>query len=78
MTEAITQMLLAGRSDLLWFESSASRLITKYNNQFIAFHNQEILDSAGDLDVLLEHLDKKGINPSAVFIKFVSKIKTIL
>ena len=75
---SIVQMLVSGRNDLMWFESNVNKLISKYNNQFIAFRNKEVIDSDSKLDNLLYKLKKKNIDTSDVFIKFVSKIKTIL
>ena len=71
-------MLVSGRNDLMWFESNADKLISKYNNKFIAFRNKGVIDSDSKLDNLLYKLRKKNIDTSDVFIEFVSKIKTIL
>jgi len=72
----IPQMILAGQEDLAWFESNINKLISKYNNKFIAFHNKKVIESDSDLDNLMKKL--KGVDTSNILIKFVSKIKSIL
>ena len=55
MTEAaVIQMLVSGQNDLSWFESNIGRLRSKYNNQFIAFHNKEVIDSDTSVDNLMK------------------------
>lgn len=78
MSETILQMLETGRDDLEWFNTNLVMLISKYNNKFIAFSNQNVLESDSNLDKLMLKLKKKGIDTSTVFIEFVSKIKYIL
>lgn len=78
MSEAILQMLLSGRDDLSWFETNLTKFISKYNNKFIAFHNETIIDSDPNLDNLIKKLNKKSVDTSNIFIKFISKIKAIL
>lgn len=75
---SVLQMLESGRNDLMWFESNLDRLKAKYNNRFIAFHDREVIDSDTNVDNLIKRLKENGIDTSNVFIKFVSKIKTIL
>ncbi len=79
MTETqIVQMLIKGQNDLQWFDSNLDSLISEYNNQFIAFKDNDVLDSDPDLDNLMSKLHKKKVDTSNIFIRFVSKIKSIL
>ena len=79
MTEAqIIQMLTIGREDLAWFEANIETLKSKYNNKFIAFCGKEILSYDSDIESLLYKLRQKGIDTSNIFIKFVSRVKSIL
>ena len=79
MTEAIVlQMLVSGQNDLAWFESNLDSLRSKYNNEFIAFHNKEVIDADANLDSLMDRLKEKDVDTSNIFVKFVSKIKAIL
>ena len=74
----IVQMLINGQKDLEWFNTNLERLKSEYNNMFIAFSNQNIIDSDPLLDNLISKLKKKGIDISNLFIEFVSKTKFIL
>jgi hypothetical protein len=74
----VIQMLMSGQDDLNWFESSLDKLKLSYNNKFIAFKNKKVIESDPNLDNLINKLNKKGIDSSNLFIKFVSKVKAIL
>ena len=79
MAEAsVLQMLESGQNDLAWFESNLDSLKSRYNNKFVAFHNEEIIDVDTNMDNLMKKLKNKSIDTSNVFVKFVSKIKAIL
>ena len=78
MAETIVQMLISGQDDIIWFESNLSYLKSKYDNRFIAFHNKEVIESDTNLDNLLRKLHDKNVDTSNIFIKFISKIKSIL
>lgn len=75
---SVLQMLESGRKDLIWFESNLDSLKAKYNNKFIAFHDSKVIDADTNIDNLINRLKNKGIDTSNIFIKFVSRIKTIL
>lgn len=74
----IVQMLINGHKDLEWFNENFERLKSKYNNMFIAFSNQDVIESDQNLQNLMGKLNKKKIDISNVFIEFVSDIKFIL
>lgn len=74
----IAQMLVNGQNDLSWFESNLENLRLKYNNEFIAFHNKRVIEHDSNLDNLMKRLKNKNIDISHTFVKFVSKIKSIL
>ena len=76
-SQAITQMIISGSRDLQWFDVNLNRLKNEYNNNFIAFHNEKIIDADQNLENLIGKLKSKGVNLSEVLIKFVSKIKAI-
>ena len=71
-------MLVAGQSDLEWFNSNVNRLIQEFDNKFVAFKDKQIIESDTDLDRLMSKLNKQGVDTSDLFIRFISKIKTIL
>ena len=74
----LIQMLKSGQNDLQWFDVNFNKLISQFNNQFIAFRNEEIIDSDNDLNKLMAKLKDKNVDTSNIFIKFVSRIKHIL
>ena len=74
----IVQMLIKGQNDLKWFDLHLNELIDEYNEKFIAFQENEVIDSDSDLNNLMKKLENKSINTSNLIIKFVSKIKFIL
>lgn len=79
MTDAqLVSMIRNGQEDLQWFDSNLDKLMKEFNNQFIAFRNKEVIESSEDLEKLVSSLKKQNIETSNVFIKFVSKIKSIL
>lgn len=75
---AIIDMLICGNSDLEWYDANLNLFKSKYNNKFIAFQNKKILETDSNLDNLMAKLKEKSIDTSNVFIKFISKIKSIL
>jgi uncharacterized protein DUF5678 len=75
---SVLQMLKSGQNDLAWFESNLINLRSKYNNKFIAFHNNQVIDADINVDNLMKKLKEKSVDTSNVFVKFVSKIKAIL
>ncbi|MBI2652864.1 hypothetical protein HYX00_05340 [Candidatus Woesearchaeota archaeon] len=74
----IVQMLIKGQNDLEWFYSNLDRFKSEYNDMFVAFSNQEIIDTDSVLDNLISKLRKKGFDISTIFIEFVTKTKFIL
>lgn len=74
----IVQMLLRGQDDLSWFDSNLDSLKNKYNNKFIAFQSRKVIDFDSNLDSLMAKLKSKGTDTSNIFVKFVSKVKTLL
>jgi len=74
----ILQMLVSGQNDLQWFDSNLDKLIAKFNNKFIAFKNKRVIEFDSDLDELMLKLKKENIDTSNIFVKFVSRVKSIL
>ena len=75
---AISRMILNGQRDLKWFDSNFNKLLSKYNNQFIAFHDEKVIEADADLDSLMKRLKKRGVDTSSILVEFVSRIKSIL
>jgi len=78
MMNKIVEMLRQGEEDLRWYGQNQENITLKYNNKFIAFHNQKIIESDENLDRLLRKLDSKRIDKSSVLIEFVSKVRRVL
>ena len=74
----VLQMLLSAQNDILWYEAHLNELRTQYDRKFVAFHNNVVLDADPVLEKLLAKLEKKKIDVSTVFIKFVSRVKAVL
>ena len=74
----LINMLKSGQEDLQWFDSNLNKLISEFNNKFIAFSNKKVIESDNDLNGLMVKLNEKGIDSSNIFVKFVSKVKYIL
>ena len=74
----IVNILVSGQKDLEWFCSNLEKFKMEYDNMFVAFANQQIIDFDPILNNLISKLKNKGIDISAVFIEFVSKTKFIL
>jgi len=75
---SIINMLKTGQDDLNWFNLNMESLLAEYNNKFIAFHKRSVIDSDSNFDDLIRKLRKNNVDTSSVFIKFLSKVKTIL
>ncbi|MBI2650750.1 hypothetical protein HYX04_05585 [Candidatus Woesearchaeota archaeon] len=79
MTDAqIIKMLTKGQNDLKWFDLHLNELINEYNEKFIAFQEDNVIEFDSDLNKLMKKLENKNIDTSNLIIKFVSKIKFIL
>ena len=74
----LVQMLKSGQEDLEWFDANLNLLISKFNENFIAFRNKQVIEYDQDINKLMEKLKKSKIDTSNIFVKFVSKVKYIL
>ncbi len=74
----VVNILISGQKDITWFYSNLEKFRTEYDNMFVAFANQEIIEFDPVLNHLIAKLKIKGIDISSVFIEFVSKTKFIL
>ena len=74
------EMLLLNRldGDITWFKEHQTELEEKYDNQFIAIEDEELISTDKNLDILITKLKKMGKDPAGVLIKFVSTTIIIL
>ena len=52
------ELLLKGQEDIDWYNIHFNELVKKFNEQFIAIENQEVLEADSSLDRLLNKLKK--------------------
>ena len=67
------EMLLLNRldGDINWFKEHQTELEEKYDNQFIAIEDEELISTDKNLDILITKLKKMGKDPAGVLIKFL-------
>lgn len=73
----ILQLLDTYDSTLEWFKENIGLLKEKYNNNFVAIENREVIAYDPKMEGLINKLKHLNKDASKIFIQFVSKIKTI-
>lgn len=66
------KMLKDFERDSEWFHENTN-LIRKsgFTGKFVAIKNKSVISSENNVDSLIESLEKRGENPSYIFIEFV-------
>lgn len=72
------EILVRAKKDAEWISAHYEQLLQKYDNQFIAVREQEILAANSDVDELLVQLEKKGIQANELLVKFITKVAFVL
>jgi hypothetical protein len=58
--------------DSLWFHENINKLRKEgFSGKFVAIKDTKPLTSGKDINLLMSDIEKKGVNPSYVFIEFV-------
>jgi len=58
--------------DSQWFHNNINKLRKEgFTGKFVAIKNSKPLASGKDIDIVIEDIEKKGEDPSFVFIEFV-------
>ena len=58
--------------DSQWFHNTINKLRKEgFTGKFVAIKNSKPLASGKDIDIVIEDIEKKGEDPSFVFIEFV-------
>jgi len=72
MTTQELKLLKDFERDSEWFHENTN-LIRKngFTGKFVAIKNKSVISSGNDADSLMQSLEKKGENPSYIFIEFV-------
>ena len=64
--------------DIEWFKENQKKLEKEYDNNFIAISERKVMAFDSDLDILLNKLRGLKLDPSNMFIRFVSTTIIIL
>ena len=64
--------------DIEWFKENQKKLEKEYDNNFIAVSERKVMAFDSDLDILLNKLRGLKLDPSNMFIRFVSTTIIIL
>jgi hypothetical protein len=73
LSEDVAIALTDFNKDLRWFFQRREKLLSKYENKWVAISNNKILDSDENLTALLKRLKAKGLQPEQTLIQFLSK-----
>jgi len=66
------QVLQDSINDLNWFKKNIQELSDKFEGQFIAIKNKDVVGFAPNVNILLGSLKRKGVDESFVLIKKVT------
>lgn len=58
-------------SNKQWLHDNIAGFMLVYQNQFVAVHNQEIIDSDTNLAMLRARVQQQGLNLKKVYIEFI-------
>jgi hypothetical protein len=73
LSEDVAIALTDFNKDFQWFLQSREKLLSKYENKWVAISNNKILDSDENLTALVKRLKAKGLQPEQTLIQFLSK-----
>lgn len=73
MTENVAVALADFNKDFQWFLRSRRKLLSKFEDKWIAIHSKKVLDSDESLTVLVKRLRANGLQPEQMLIQFLSK-----
>ena len=73
------RLLKRFEEDSEWFHKNIDKLRKEnFTGKFVAIKNKKPIASDNNLDVMIQSVEKKGENPSYLFIEFVYPEGTIL
>lgn len=73
MSEDVVIALTDFNEDFDWFLRSREKLLSKYEDKWVAIYSKKVLDSDKNLTTLVKRLKTKGFRPEQILIQFVSK-----
>jgi hypothetical protein len=71
MKEKSIQLLIQLEKDNEWFKSNYKEIEAKYEKEFIAIKDKEIVAHAKSIDELIRNLKSKKIDPATTLVKFI-------
>lgn len=74
----ILKMLEVSDSNLEWFKNHLDYLKEKFDQNYVAIEDSEVIAFDKSMDHLIQKLKQLNKDPSKLFIQFVSKIKAVL
>lgn len=72
------EMLQESNSDLIWLRNNMKSIRAKYEGEFIALKNKEIVAFAPNVDVLIRKLKEANVDENSVLVKFISLVNQII
>jgi len=77
--ESGVQQLEEFEQDMRWIDQHYDELKKSYSEQFVAVHEQEVVDSDPELERLMDRLDKRyGKRAGRIAVKYITKNKVEL
>jgi len=77
--ESVVQQLEEFEQDMGWIDQHYDELKKRYSEQFVAVHQQEVIDSDPELGRLMDRLEKRyGKRASRIAVKYITKKKVEL
>ncbi len=71
------ELLQSSERDLRWFNANSDMIREKFVGKIVAIKDGCVVESAGNINELLEVLKKKGIDQSEVLIEAISPANEI-
>lgn len=68
-----TSSLQEFTDDIIWLMKSRTKLIAKYEDEWVAVWKTTIIDHDENLDALIKRLRVKGYKPEHMVVEFLSK-----
>ena len=61
-----------------WLEQNADYVKEKYDQKLIAIKDNAIIAAASWMEEIIDTVEKQGLDPSEVMVRYISKIPVIL
>mgnify|MGYP001606133026 FL=1 len=61
-----------------WLEQNADYVKEKYDQKLIAIKDNAIIAAASWMEEIIDAVEKQGLDPSEVMVRYISKIPVIL